>query len=157
MNKISIYIKMDNRIIILLIMLILLIILHKTKTLEKNEHFRQCARIINPTCNKKTIYNAIGKLEVEISKLEYIVKSRTLDKSKLNKIFEWYKKQLERESRFQQGAKNNIDSTIGAFAEETENRVSKDIRKSNKAHKRVYRKEMRKNNRLYKPLNLNKM
>ena len=133
-------------------MILLVVILYKTNNISKNEYFKQCAKIISPTCNKKTIYSAISKLENDINKLDYIIKSRSLNKSKVNELYSWYKNKQEKELRFKKGAQRNVENQISQFAEETENRMAKDRKKGDKIHKKQFAREKRQLNKAYKPL-----
>lgn len=139
---------------ILFAMIVFIIILSRINRVPK-EHFKGCLfNVIQPSCNKKYIFKEIEKLEDKISRLSYIIKSRSMDKAKVNQMFNWYKNKQRRETEFKRAGQKNVENQIAAFAEETESRMEKDKQKGDKIHKREYARERRKLNKAYRPLKL---
>ena len=121
---------------ILFAIIVFIIILSRIKRVSK-EHFKSClVNVIRPSCNKKYIFKEIEKLEDKISRLSYIIKSRSMDKAKVNQMFTWYKNKERRETEFKQVGQKNVENQIAAFAQETESRMEKDKQKGDKNHKK---------------------
>ena len=142
-----------------LILIVLIILFSCKKRLVSYETFESCTKKGNfkATCNKKTIYGEISRLEDKIDKLQYIIKSKGVDNRKLNKLNSWFEKQQKKDSQFKKGAKKNVEDSVKQFAEETENRMNKDAKKGDRNHSKEFGKERRKLNKLYKPLKLKKL
>ena len=129
---------------ILFAIIVFIIILSRINRVSK-EHFKSClVNVIRPSCNKKYIFKEIEKLEDKISRLSYIIKSRSMDKAKVNQMFNWYKNKERRETEFKQVGQKNVENQIAAFAQETESRMEKDKQKGDKNHKKDYAREKRK-------------
>jgi len=142
---------------IILILIVLMILFSCKKKAISYENFKSCSKSFKATCNKKTIYEEISRLEDKIDKLQYIIKSKGVDNIKLNKLNNWFEKQQKKDSQFKKGSQKNVDDSIKQFAQETEKRMSIDKKKGDKKHKKAFSKEKSKLNKLYKPLNLKKL
>lgn len=153
--------KVDNLVLIsgILILIILMILFSCKRKLVSYENFKSCSKdaSFKATCNKKTIYGEISRLEDKIEKLQYIIKSKGVDNRKLNKLNSWFEKQQKKDSQFKKGATKNVEDSVKQFAEETENRMNKDAKKGDRNHSKDFGKERRKLNKLYKPLKLKKL
>ena len=143
----------------ILILIVLMILVSCKRDFGLYENFKSCDKdsSFKATCNKKTIYGEISRLEDKIDKLQYIIKSKGVDNRKLNKLNSWFEKQQKKDSQFKKGAKKNVEDSVKQFAEETENRMNKDAKKGDKNHRKEFGKERRKLNKLYKPLKLKKL
>tara|TARA_Y100000385_G_C13096758_1_gene641832 strand:+ start:2082 stop:2546 length:465 start_codon:yes stop_codon:yes gene_type:complete len=153
--------KVNNLVLIsgILILIVLIILISCKRKLVSYENFQRCSKdgSFKATCNKKTIYGEISRLEDKIEKLQFIIKSKGVDNRKLNKLNSWFEKQQKKDSQFKKGAQKNVEDSIKQFAEETENRMNNDEKKGDKNHSKEFGKERRKLNKLYNPLNLKKL
>lgn len=139
---------------ILFAIIVLLVIISRLNNVPK-EHFKGCLyNVIKPSCNKKYIFKEIEKLEDKISRLSYIIKSRSMDKAKVNQMFNWYQNKQKRETQFKRAGQKNVENQIAAFAEETESRMKKDRQKGDKIHKKAFSREKRMLDKAYKPLKI---
>ena len=132
---------------------VLLLILYKIKDIP-NEHFKVCSNVIRPSCNKRYLFREIDKLEDKLNKLSYIVKSRSMDKAKVNQMYLWYKNKERKESEFTKSAQKNVNKQIAAFARETNSRMAKDRKRGDKIHRKSFASEKKKLDKAYKPLRI---
>ena len=110
-------------ILISLILILLFIILGLSKnyyTYEEN-FVTKCNQLkYTPTCDKKIMYNKLADMAASLSKVNYKLNKLEFDASKteLNRMYIWYKKQLEIEDRQKKIGAQNANKVRNQLAQQ---------------------------------------
>lgn len=125
-------------IVIFFILILLLIILTVSKHYYNyQENFTsKCSSIkYTPTCDKRKMYNKLSSMAANLSKINYKMNKLEYDASKteLNKMYLWYKKQVELEKKQKKIGYQN--------AMELKNRLGQQAIKDNAAIDKKYMKK----------------
>lgn len=133
----------------------LLYILSYFREYNQSEYFtQQCSKLIKPTCEKKSIFAAISKLEEDLNELVYLTKNKSKDNYKYAEMYSWYKKKLVSDNRFNNDAKKNAEDIGKQFIKEAASKINKDMSIVNKTARKKISKDKARLHKKYKPLRL---